>query len=78
MPRFQEGDKVMVMCHPKPHYRGLEGTISRAYDALAPNTRAVTESGALPEPGVQPKYDVKIEGLPDLLTDLYEGWLKAR
>lgn len=76
MYKFQVGDSVEVVCHPKPEYHGLKGKIQCAYQSQAPRTGPVGAGGKLPAFGSQPTYDVELEDDSRLLTRLLEDWLE--
>lgn len=79
MSKFNSGDKVKIVRNPpNPERCGLEGKIVALREGWAPNTQAIADGGALPQPRKQWKYDVQVDCPPQdfLLHDLDEEWLE--
>ena len=80
MSKFQRGDKVKVVKHPKPEYLGLEGKVTDVREGIKGVTQPVPDGGSLPQLGKQYKYDVYVgpqAAGSGTLLDLAEDWLES-
>lgn len=76
MSKFHKNDRVKVVEHRKPQYRGLEGTVSEVHEVPKGSTQGVPDGGSLPTMGKQYHYDIQIVVYPYRLHRLYEEWLE--